>query len=157
MARTGRRGVKQRAHVDRQELEENMQAKSTKAGIELQGELKAMVDEKRASCAARDAERARVAAFPLALCYSDLKLMGVGTWMREQLKKHNTLGKTGFMVSQPNGTAYILHLQTTLLEADKDENDLDNGDSGIDGRSARRRTTGSRKRRRGLIYCMGYE
>eukprot|EP00965_Chrysotila_dentata_P111657 3692204-Pleurochrysis_carterae.AAC.1 len=77
--------------------------------------------------------------------------------LRDQLKKHKLLGKTGFTATQPNRTVYVLQLQTLLLEADEDAKDLDDGDSSIDGRSVRRRVTGSRKRRCGLTSYMGYE
>eukprot|EP00965_Chrysotila_dentata_P154725 5112460-Pleurochrysis_carterae.AAC.1 len=77
--------------------------------------------------------------------------------LRDQLKKHKALGKTGFVVSQPNRTAYVLQLQTLLLEADKDANDLNDGDSGIDGRSVRRRSTSRSRSRRALTSDMGYE
>eukprot|EP00965_Chrysotila_dentata_P144349 4768483-Pleurochrysis_carterae.AAC.1 len=56
--------------------------------------------------------------------------------LRDQLKKHKLLaGKTGFALSLPNRKAYVLQLQTLLLEANEDANDLEDGDSGIDGRS----------------------
>eukprot|EP00965_Chrysotila_dentata_P224470 6194190-Pleurochrysis_carterae.AAC.1 len=86
-----------------------------------------------------------------------MKLMGVDD-LRDQLKQHKALGKHGFVVSQPNRTAYVLQLQTLLLEVDEDANDLEDSDSGIDDRSVRRRSTGrSRRRRRGLTSYMGYE
>eukprot|EP00965_Chrysotila_dentata_P179661 5932695-Pleurochrysis_carterae.AAC.1 len=61
--------------------------------------------------------------------------------LRDPLKKHKLLGKTGFALSLPNRTTYVLQLQTLLLEADEDANDLEDGDSGIDGRNVRRRAT----------------
>eukprot|EP00965_Chrysotila_dentata_P126359 4176435-Pleurochrysis_carterae.AAC.1 len=67
----------------------------------------------------------------------------------DQLKKHKLLGKTGFALPLPNRMAYGLQLQTLLLEANEDANALDDGDSGIDGRSVRRRA--------GLRSYMGYE
>eukprot|EP00965_Chrysotila_dentata_P189795 6173513-Pleurochrysis_carterae.AAC.3 len=94
---------------------------------------------------------------PLYKRYSNMKLMGVEDF-RDQHKKHKALGKTGFVVSQRNRTAYVLQLQTLLLEADEDANNLDDGDSGIDGQSVRSHLIGrSRKRRRGLTSYMGYE
>eukprot|EP00965_Chrysotila_dentata_P259984 6213746-Pleurochrysis_carterae.AAC.1 len=78
--------------------------------------------------------------------------------LRDQLKKHTLLGKTGFTLSLPNRTAYVLQLQTLLLEANEDANDLKDGDSGIDSRSLRRRATvRGRMRRRGLRSYMGCE
>eukprot|EP00965_Chrysotila_dentata_P109011 3601283-Pleurochrysis_carterae.AAC.1 len=68
---------KRQRRVAWQGLKETMQAKRTKAGQELQTERRAKLDEKRAKRAARDAERARIDALPLAMRYSDLKLMGV--------------------------------------------------------------------------------
>eukprot|EP00965_Chrysotila_dentata_P263416 6214827-Pleurochrysis_carterae.AAC.5 len=77
--------------------------------------------------------------------------------VRDKLKMHTASGKSGFVVFQPNHTAYILQLHAFLLKADEDANDFDDGDFGIDGRSIRRRVTGSRKRRRGLTFYMGCE
>eukprot|EP00965_Chrysotila_dentata_P220513 6191819-Pleurochrysis_carterae.AAC.1 len=78
--------------------------------------------------------------------------------LRNQLKKQETFRKTGVVLSQPNRTVYAQQLQTLLLEADEDANELDDSDSGIDGRSVYRRSTGkSRKRRRALTSFMGYE
>eukprot|EP00965_Chrysotila_dentata_P058011 1923706-Pleurochrysis_carterae.AAC.1 len=62
--------------VARQGLKETMQAKRTKAGQVLQAVRRAKLDEKRAKRAARDAERTRIDALPLAMRYSNLKLMG---------------------------------------------------------------------------------
>eukprot|EP00965_Chrysotila_dentata_P148673 4909414-Pleurochrysis_carterae.AAC.4 len=54
--------------------------------------------------------------------------------------------------------ACVLQLQTLLLETNEDANDLKDGDSGIDGRSVRRRATvRGRKRKRGLRSYTGYE
>eukprot|EP00965_Chrysotila_dentata_P180207 5949837-Pleurochrysis_carterae.AAC.1 len=39
--------------------------------------------------------------------------------LRDQLKKHKLLGKTGFALSLPNRTAYVLQQQTLLLEANE--------------------------------------
>ena len=78
--------------------------------------------------------------------------------LQDQLKKRKLLGKTGFALSLPNRTAYVLQLQTLLLEANEAANDLEDGDSGIDGRSVRRHATvRGRKRRRGLRSYMGSE
>eukprot|EP00965_Chrysotila_dentata_P077629 2561474-Pleurochrysis_carterae.AAC.1 len=79
--------------------------------------------------------------------------------LRGQLRKHRLLGKNCFALSLPNRTAYVLQLQTLLLEANEDANDLEDGDSGIDGRSVWRRATvrGRRKRGRRLRFYMGYE
>eukprot|EP00965_Chrysotila_dentata_P011290 368024-Pleurochrysis_carterae.AAC.1 len=125
--------------------------KRREAGQQLQAERKAKLDEKRAECAARDAERACIDALPLAKCCSGLLKLMVVEDLRDQLKKHKALGKTGFVVSQPNRMAYALQLQTLLLEADEEASNLDDGDSGFNGRNIRRCLTGrSRKRRRGL-------
>eukprot|EP00965_Chrysotila_dentata_P126601 4186394-Pleurochrysis_carterae.AAC.1 len=76
----------------------------------------------------------------------------------DQLTKHKLRGKTGFALFLPNHTAYVLQLQTLLLEVNEYANDLDDGDSGIDGRSVwYRATVRGRKRRRGLRSYMGYE
>eukprot|EP00965_Chrysotila_dentata_P096870 3201570-Pleurochrysis_carterae.AAC.1 len=89
---------------------------------------------RKARCEGHRARSHRRAA-ALAEHYSDLKLMGVED-LRDQL-----LGKTGFALSLPNRTTYVLQLQKLLLEANEDANDLEDGDSGIDGRSVRRRAT----------------
>eukprot|EP00965_Chrysotila_dentata_P086893 2867859-Pleurochrysis_carterae.AAC.1 len=124
----------------RQGLKVTMLAKRTAADLAQQEMRKAKLDEKRAKRAARASEQARIHALPLVEHYSDLKMMGVED-LRDQLKKHKLLGKTGFALSLPNRTAYVLKLQTLLLEANEDANDLKDGDSGIDGRSVRRRAT----------------
>eukprot|EP00965_Chrysotila_dentata_P033866 1127644-Pleurochrysis_carterae.AAC.1 len=111
-----------------------MLEKRTAAGLAQQETRKAKLDEKRAKRAAKASERARIDGLPLAEHYFDLKLMGVED-LRDLLKKHKLLGKTGFALSLLNRTAYVLQLQTLLLEANEDANDLDDGDSGIDGRS----------------------
>eukprot|EP00965_Chrysotila_dentata_P042223 1400494-Pleurochrysis_carterae.AAC.1 len=83
--------------------------------------------------------------------------MGVEN-LRDQLKKDKLLGKTGFALFLPNRKAYVLQLQTLLVDANEDANDLEDGDSGIDGRSVRRRAAvRGRKRRRGLRFYMSYE
>ena len=78
--------------------------------------------------------------------------------LKDQLKKHKLLGKKGFVVSQKNCTAYVLQLQTLLLEADPTANDLPAGDSGIVGRNIKRKAIGgSKKRKKGTTYYLGYE
>eukprot|EP00965_Chrysotila_dentata_P059561 1976599-Pleurochrysis_carterae.AAC.1 len=78
--------------------------------------------------------------------------------LRDQFTKHKLLNKTGFALSLPNRTTYVLQLQTLLLEANEEANNLEDGDSGIDGRSDRRcAIVRGRKRRRGLRSYMGYE
>eukprot|EP00965_Chrysotila_dentata_P022347 739439-Pleurochrysis_carterae.AAC.1 len=132
-----------------------MLEKRTAAGLAQQETRKAKLDKKRTKRAARASERARIDALPLAQHFSDLKLMGVED-LRGQLKKHELLGKTGFALSLPNRTAYVLQLQTLLIEANEDANDLEDGDSGINGRSVQRRAAvRGRKLRRGLRSYMG--
>ena len=76
-------------------------------------------------------------------------------------------------MTQSNRTAYVLQLQTLLLEADPEANDLADGDGGIDGRSVKRKARSGgaadggggggkgkgkgKKRRRGVTEYMGYE
>eukprot|EP00965_Chrysotila_dentata_P120653 3989837-Pleurochrysis_carterae.AAC.2 len=98
-------------------------------GEDLKETRKAKLAAKRAAT-----ERARIDALPFAEHYSDLKLMGIED-MRDQLTKHKLLGKTGFALSLPNRTACVLQQQRLFLEANKDANDLEDGDSGIDRRS----------------------
>eukprot|EP00965_Chrysotila_dentata_P047490 1574975-Pleurochrysis_carterae.AAC.7 len=72
----------------------------------------------------------------------DSTLMGVED-LRDQLKKHRLLDKSKmFLLFLPNRTAYVLQLQTLLLETNEDANDLEDGNIGIEGRSVRRRATG---------------
>ena len=101
-------------------------------------------------------------ALVLATKYSELKVMG-NDELKDQLKAHKLLGKTGFTVSLPNRTALVLQLQALLNEADpKGANDLEDGDSGIEGRAIRRKAAapGGRgrggKRKKTETY-MGYE
>eukprot|EP00965_Chrysotila_dentata_P173177 5715120-Pleurochrysis_carterae.AAC.1 len=135
----------------RQGLKVTMLEKRIAAGLAQQETRKAKLAAQRAKRAAKATERARIDAVPLAEHYSDLKLMGVED-LRDQHKKHKLLGKIGFALSLPNRTAYVVQLQVLLLEANnEDANDLEDGDSGIDGRSVRRRATvRGRTRRRGL-------
>ena len=117
---------------------------------------------KRAKRTARNAEKARVQAVKLATKYSELKSMSNDD-LKDQLKKHKLLGKTGFTVSLPNRTALVLQLQALLNEADPvGANDLDDGDSGIDGRAIRRKAApsvrgGKNKRKKTVQTYMGYE
>eukprot|EP00965_Chrysotila_dentata_P199752 6179568-Pleurochrysis_carterae.AAC.3 len=101
-----------------------MLQKRTAAGLAQQETCKAKLDAKRAKRTAKCTERARIDALPLAKHYSDLKVMGVED-LRDQLKKHKLLGKNGFALSLPNRTAYVLQLQTLLLETNEDANDLE--------------------------------
>eukprot|EP00962_Isochrysis_galbana_P051251 scaffold22626_cov108-Isochrysis_galbana.AAC.2 len=117
---------------------------------------------KRAKHAAKAQEKARLAAVVLATRYSELVSMGIDD-LKDQLKKHKLNGKTGFNVSHPNRTAYVLLLQTLLLQADSSANDLPEGDSGIEGRNIKRKARvaggGKKKRKRpaGVTEYMGYE
>eukprot|EP00965_Chrysotila_dentata_P043402 1443223-Pleurochrysis_carterae.AAC.6 len=72
-----------------------------------------------------------------------------------QLKKHKLWSKIGFSRSLPSRTAYVLQLQTLLLKANEDANDLENGDSVIDNRSVAPRDC-SRPEEQARAACMGY-
>ena len=141
-----------------------MKAKRLEVGLHERESRQAKLKEKRAKRAARDAERVRVQAVPLATRYSELKGLGNDD-LKDQLKKHKLLGKTGFTVSLPNRTALVLQLQALLNEADPlGANDLEDGDSGIEGRAVRRKAAapaGGRGRGRGkrkkVQTYMGYE
>eukprot|EP00965_Chrysotila_dentata_P231957 6198671-Pleurochrysis_carterae.AAC.2 len=133
-----------------------MLEKRTAAALAQQETRKDKLAAKRAKRAAKATERARIDALPLVEQYSDMKLMSVED-LRDQLEKQKLLGETGYALSLPNCTAHVLQLQTWLLKASEDANGLEDGGSGIDGRSVRRRATvRSRKRRRGLRSYMGY-
>eukprot|EP00965_Chrysotila_dentata_P035392 1177451-Pleurochrysis_carterae.AAC.1 len=88
-------------------LKVTMLEKRTATGLAQQETRNAKLDEKRAKRAARASEPARFDALPLAEHYSDLKLIGVED-LRDQLKQHKLLGKSGIALSLPNRTAYVL-------------------------------------------------
>lgn len=146
------------------ELKVTEAQKRLKVGMEA---LKAR-DEKlkgaRAKKAAKKAERARLDALPLATRYSELTEMDRPA-LSDQLRKHKLLGKKGFTVTQGNRTAYVLQLQTLLLEADAGANDLPEGESGIDGRNVKRKVgsggggkaKGKKRKKPGVTEWMGYE
>ena len=104
---------------------------------------------------------ARVEALELLTLYSAL-VDKDNEALKDQLKKHKLLGKskTKFTVTQPNRTAFVLQLQTLLLEANPKANDLEPGDSGITGRNIKRKSSGgggSKKRKQpGMRYYMDY-
>ncbi|KAL1520968.1 hypothetical protein AB1Y20_022526 [Prymnesium parvum] len=97
--------------------------------------------EKRAKRAARAAEKVRIQAVVLATLFSELKVMSIEL-LQDQLKKRKLLGGKVFTVSY---------------------NDLvlEDGDSGIDGRSVKRKAagTGTRKgkAKKGVVSYMDYE
>ena len=141
-------------------MKETMYEKRVKAGLALREMRNKKLEGKRAKRKARAAEKLRLEAVVLATKWSDLKAMGNAD-MADQLKKFKMLGKTGFTCTQANRVAHVLQLQTLLLEADPKANDLDAGDSGIEGRAVKRRAAagkGSRKRKKAGItsYC-GFE
>ena len=88
--------------------------------------------------AARKAEKARVAAIPLAKRFSEL-LSLPNAALADQLKARKAAGGTGFAVTQPNRAAYVLTLQALMLAADAAANDLPDGESGVDGRQVKRK------------------
>eukprot|EP00965_Chrysotila_dentata_P241693 6204427-Pleurochrysis_carterae.AAC.4 len=153
----GEEELKLRRKRARQGLMVTMLKKRTAAGLAQQETRKVKLAAKLAKHAAKATERACIDALPLAKRYSNLKLMGVED-LRGALKKHKLLGKTNFALSLPNRTAYMLQLQMLLLEADEDANNLEDGDSSINGRSIWcRATVRGRKPRRGLRSYMGYK
>lgn len=143
-----------------------MAQKWLKVGLEERSVRDAKLRTLREKRAAKAAEKARLEAVVLATRYSELVEMGNDA-LKDQLKKQKVLGKTGFTATQANRTAYILQLQTLLLEADADANDLAEGDSGITGRnikrkaSVRKQTGGgdkkAGKKRKGVHEWMGFE
>ena len=93
--------------------------------------------------------------------YSELVKLVINE-LKDQLKKHKKLGKSGFTLTQSNRPAYILHAQTLMLEADAEANDLPDGESGIEGRGVRCKSKSAgggakKKRKKGMIYWMDYE
>ena len=61
--------------------------------------------------------------------YSQLVDKGISD-LTDQLKYHKLVRKqTGFTVTQKNRAAYVLQLQSILIEWNSDANDLDPGDS----------------------------
>jgi hypothetical protein len=145
----------------RAELKVTMAAKRLKDGAEEREVRQSKVAAMRAKKAAKNAEKARLEALTLLTLYSELVDKG-NEDLKDQLKKHKLMGKSKakFTATQPNRTAYVLQLQTLLLEADPNANDLPAGDSGIEGRNIKRKSSGggsSRKRKKGMVYYMDYE
>jgi hypothetical protein len=147
----------------REGLKETMAAKRLKVGASERAARDEKLSAKRAARAARAAEKARLEALVLATHYSELVSMGEDA-LKDQLRKHKLLGKKGFNVSQPNRTARVLALQALMLEADAAANDLEEGDSGIEGRGIKRKVRGQgkapKKKQKGapkVQEYMGYE
>eukprot|EP00965_Chrysotila_dentata_P047180 1565798-Pleurochrysis_carterae.AAC.1 len=84
----------------RQGFKVTMLEKRTAAGLAQQEMRKAKLAATRAKRAAKATECARIDALPLAEHYSVLKLMSVED-LRNQPKKHELLGKTGFALLCP--------------------------------------------------------
>ena len=146
----------------RRGMKETMQAKRLAVGLAERESRQAKLAAKRAKRAAKATETARVQALVLATKYSELKSMG-NDELKDQLRAHKLKGKTGFSLSLPNRTALILQLQALLNEADpQGANDLEDGDSGIEGRAVRRKAAGGggrgrNKRKKNVETYMGYE
>ena len=146
----------------RKKLVVTMKMQREELGLQLRASRQERLAAKRAKRAARNAEKARLQAVVLATKFSELKAMG-NDELKDQLRAHKLKGKSGFSVSLPNRTALVLQLQALLSEADPAANDLEAGDSGIDGRKVKSKVTGgggrgkgSRKRKKTELY-MGYE
>ena len=145
----------------RKELAETEQAKRLAIGLEERKVRDAKLATSRAKKAAKVAERTRLEGIRLLTLYSELVDKGNDA-LKDQLKKHKLLGKSTakFTISQPNRTAYILQLQTLLLEANPHANDLAPGDSGIKGRNIKRKegagNKAGKKRKPNERYYMGY-
>lgn len=59
---------------------------------------------------------------------------------KDQLKGYRLKGKSGFMLTQANRSAYVLQVQSLMSEMlGEGCNDLADGDSGVEGRGVRRR------------------
>lgn len=69
--------------------------------------------------------------------------------LTDQLKLRKLQGATGFTVTQSNRTAYVLQLQTLMLTADADANDLPPAESGIEGRNIKRKARAADSSKRG--------
>ena len=106
------------------------------AGLEKRDERNEKVSAKRAKKIAKEKERARIAAVMLVERYSGLVELR-NDELQDQLKAWKLkLGKcSGFAVSYPNRTAYVLQLQTIMAQQlGSAADDLPPGESGIKGR-----------------------
>eukprot|EP00966_Prymnesium_polylepis_P179729 4161368-Prymnesium_polylepis.1 len=121
-------------------MKETMAAKWLEVGLAERALRDTKLSALRLKRAAAAAEKVRLGALELKVLYSQLVEMG-NEALKDQLKKRKLLGATGFTVTQPNRTAYVLQLQTLLLAADPAANDLSEGDSGIVGRNIKRKTS----------------
>lgn len=140
-------------------MKETMAQKWLKVGLAERAVRDSKLTALRAKRAAKAAEKARLEAVPLATRYSHLLSMS-NEALKDQLKKHKAMGKVGFTLTQPNRTAFVLQVQTLLLEADKEANDLAEGDSGIEGRNIKRKVSSAAKkgkRKARVTEYMGYE
>lgn len=73
----------------------------------------------------------RIEALKAVTKYSELVSLGNAD-LADQLKYHKLVRKkTGFIVSQKDGTAYVLQLQSMLSDWNADANDLKDGDAGM--------------------------
>ena len=84
-------------------------------------------------------EKVRIEKLELATRYSALKTMG-NDELKDQLKAYKLQGKTGFKLTHKDRAAYVIQVQTLMSEAiGTAANDLEDGDSGVDGRGVRKR------------------
>lgn len=154
----------------RKEIKVKMAQKWLEVGLAERKVRDTKLSSLRAKRAAKAAEKVRLEAVELARLFSQLVNKN-NDELKDQLKKFKALGKTGFTVSQANRTAFILQLQTLLLEADPKANDLPPGESGIKGHNIKRKSSSGKadggkkgggatkkgKRKTNVIEWMGYE
>lgn len=144
-------------------MRETMAEKWLRVGLEERQVRDSKLAVLRARQVAKSAEKRRLQELQLATTFSSLVSMS-NEDLKDQLKKHKMMGKTGFTCVQPNRVSYILQLQTLLLEADTQANDLPEGDSGIEGRNIKRKSnkggsrgSGKRRAKDKVRFWMGYE
>ena len=140
------------------------------AGRAKQEGREAKLSSKKARREQKKKEQARIAGLELATTYSALKKMSVDD-LKDQLKGYKLQGKTGFSLTQPNRAAYVLQVQALMSEVlGSGCNDLNDGDSGVEGRGVRRRKVGmdadvssaagtkkKAKSRRKVVEYLGWE
>ena len=118
---------------------QTQKARLVEAGRAKQEGREAKLSSKKARREKKKQEQERISTLELATTYSALKGMAVED-LKDQLKGYKLQGKTGFSLTHSNRAAYVLQVQTLMVEAlGPGCNDLVDGDSGVDGRGVRRR------------------
>ena len=135
------------------------------SGLSKREARQTQLSSKRAKKIAKEKERARIAAVALVERYTGLIELR-NDQLGDQLKAWKLkLGKaSGFPVSYPNRTGFVLQLQTIMIaQLGGAANDLPPGESGIKGRGLKVRRTekgekgAPKKRKPGVEYYGDYE